>query len=151
MNDKIALSCPECHHLSLREAVRYDVEIDACSNCFGIWFDADEMIAYARGRKELKQESAPPAEPFIAELNSVPGKCPRCRCMSLQLGAAGWLEMQFCVQCKGVYLPVKTHRAIFEPPEVPGIKEMNEYPTWMSGRYGGELDILSALSGGWFL
>lgn len=154
MNEKRSLTCPQCALPSLREIVRYDVEIDTCQNCFGIWFDADEMIAYARGRKALRQDSAPPSEPFVVDVSLAPAACPRCSMHSLEAGAAGPLRMRHCLQCKGVYLPLQTHKAIFEPPVVPGIKKLDIHR--FDGAFSpihnvAAVDLLSTMTNAWFL
>jgi len=36
-----SLKCPKCHH-GMTEITHGEIAIDRCSNCHGLWFDADE-------------------------------------------------------------------------------------------------------------
>ena len=105
--------CPGCGVHNMREATRFEVEIDTCMNCFGIWFDANEMIDYVKGRENMAMASQPPQEPFEVLAGSVPTPCPRCETRTLERGLAGRLDMSCCTSCSGVYLPSNTHKQIF--------------------------------------
>ena len=116
MNDRSQrLKCPECGIQNMRALERFAVEIDNCMNCFGIWFDVGEMLKYTAGRSNLSQDSNVPDTPFNADTQTAKIICPRCATLSLQTGHAGELEMRVCRQCKGVFLPQRTHQTIFAP------------------------------------
>jgi|GEM_PF-6756108 len=110
------LICPACNLQTLREVERYAVEIDTCSNCFGIWFDTAELLQYVEGRSDLDLPSHVPPEPFAPDADAASLVCPRCRQQTLQSGRSGELSMSGCRHCKGVFLPRASHKVMFAPP-----------------------------------
>lgn len=103
--------------MHMRGAVRFDVEIDACVNCYGIWFDEGEMRAYAQNRIDASQENHEPQEPPAPAPDAPVLECPRCQAMNLKTWWAGEMEMNRCSDCSGIYLPFRTHDRIFARPK----------------------------------
>ncbi|WP_239017253.1 zf-TFIIB domain-containing protein [Seongchinamella sediminis] len=71
-----SLKCPKCHH-GMVEVEHSDVVIDRCTNCHGLWFDADE----AHQLKQLPESHAvdigDPKEGWKWD-SRVEIDCPRC-------------------------------------------------------------------------
>lgn len=54
-----ALICPSCSRASLTARSARGIEVDQCSNCRGVWLDADEVELFlARGREQKRSPVA---------------------------------------------------------------------------------------------
>mgnify|MGYP003662703012 CR=1 FL=1 len=95
--------CPKCEHDL--EVVSYnDIEVDRCTNCFGIWFDHREQ-------DELKKlqgaESIDIGDEFVGakydHMHNI--NCPRCAIPMHKVVHEAELEIHFerCPECKGSY------------------------------------------------
>jgi Zn-finger nucleic acid-binding protein len=93
------LTCPYCSR-PLREVDYHGTHIDAC-DCGGIWFDAEEIGAWARanGRNE-----AIPDGRNCAPFPSDPYRCPRCAVLSLESRVLDGIHFARCEKCAGVWL-----------------------------------------------
>ena len=89
------MNYPECKK-DLVETRDYDIAIDVCAGCQGIWFDRGELEVYSRQsgtvRAAFKQGS------------SAPGHCPRCDKDTLNCGSILDLDAGSCSGCHGVWL-----------------------------------------------
>ena len=70
------LQCPKCHH-GMDEVVHGEVAIDRCTNCFGLWFDADEAYQLKLAEASEALDIGDPTEGWKwdshADIN-----CPHC-------------------------------------------------------------------------
>lgn len=79
------MDCPKCVGKLEKKTVE-NIEIDACTVCEGIWFDAGELEAVIKGDSkdfdyiDVGRESLDGLELAAAkiDLDSKKGKCPRC-------------------------------------------------------------------------
>ena len=109
------MNCPECNK-SLLEQHMKGIDVDVCSSCGGVWFDAGEIESYGsqRGNVPGKSPSTPPSFDPIMELAPLP--CPRCTSDSLQTGTIAEHIFHRCSSCFGVYLNKKELEAIAKSP-----------------------------------
>lgn len=77
------------------------LEVDSCPECFGIWFDREELKEFLQ-RPQLAQRLADaPPTPV-----STPGGerlCPSCR-TALTETSLGEVNVDLCFRCRGIWL-----------------------------------------------
>lgn len=74
------MRCPVCNNMMI-VVERYDVELDYCINCHGIWFDFEELKFLSDAMEDVEFEI--PSEENIKEVKNSKEKIHRCpRCMS---------------------------------------------------------------------
>lgn len=98
------MKCPKCH--SPMGQVSYEsIEVDRCTGCKGLWFDAGEMQALKKARVA---EDIDTGDPRTGErFNSVDRyNCPRCGGGMIRMVDARqshiWYEQ--CSSCNGLFL-----------------------------------------------
>ena len=94
------MKCPKCD--SIMNSVRHEhVEVDRCSGCSGLWFDAfeHEELKELSGSDDI--DAAPRA---VVAANSVVS-CPRCEVPMIQMVVAGQPHIAYeaCGVCHGVF------------------------------------------------
>jgi Zn-finger nucleic acid-binding protein len=98
------MRCPKCKTESLREFSVEGTEVDRCSSCAGIWFDAQELV-------ELLAEDAR----YVAELrrgevkehaDGKKGICPRDAADLLRVYSSidRRVVLDACPECRGIWL-----------------------------------------------
>jgi uncharacterized protein len=96
------IACVKCNS-ELDKSIVYDVEVDVCRQCGGLWLDRGEIAALA---------AMPDSE--LAELRSMQGetaiqprktklRCPACPGM-LEEKTIGLVRVDFCARCQGFHL-----------------------------------------------
>ncbi len=104
-----SLICPRCEiplwvlHIKHFGPV---VEIDVCRQCGGTWYDKGELavqIADHHMRDRLTNF------PEVGEESPIP--CPRCGGL-MRLRHEGEVEVDFCTECKGVWLDIGEDEAL---------------------------------------
>ena len=96
------IACVKCS-AELEKSIVYDVEVDVCRQCGGMWLDRGEVAALA---------AMPDAE--LAELRAMQGdapiqprktklKCPACPGV-LEEKTIGLVRVDFCPRCQGFHL-----------------------------------------------
>ena len=111
------IACVKCK-AELDKSIVYDVEVDVCRECGGIWLDRGEIAALAAmpdsELADLRAHGTAPPRPA-----GKPGKlrCPACP-GTLAEKLIGLVHVDFCAKCQGFYLDrgeldhaVKTARA----------------------------------------
>jgi len=94
--------CPKCRQVSLADFGMVEgVEIDFCSGCKGIWFDAGELAFYVEAGEDV-----PDLASALARGRDAGCQCPRC--------STGLVETRYmpnepllidvCPFCKGIFL-----------------------------------------------
>ncbi|MBA2542447.1 MAG: zf-TFIIB domain-containing protein [Deltaproteobacteria bacterium] len=97
------IACVKCN-TELEKSIVYDVEVDVCRQCGGIWLDRGEIAALASmpdaELAELRaiDGGAPPARPAKGTL-----KCPACP-GTLVEKVIGAVLVDFCARCQGFHL-----------------------------------------------
>ncbi|MCP5500620.1 MAG: zf-TFIIB domain-containing protein [Leptospiraceae bacterium] len=97
------MECPKCK--SPMETVTYaDIEVDRCTNCFGIWFDMQE---HEDLKKIRGSEAIDIGDPKIGKkYNNIDDvNCPRCHVKMIPMVDVGqhhiWYES--CSRCNGLF------------------------------------------------
>jgi Zn-finger nucleic acid-binding protein len=100
------MNCPRCQG-RLQARSTGGVEIDECSSCQGIWFDADELrrVKDASDRDLRWMDFELWKHPDRFRVNTIPVKCPSCTTalVAIDYDATG-VEVDFCSKCRGVWL-----------------------------------------------
>ena len=100
------MNCPNCN-TELETKIFNEVEVDGCPDCYGIWFDDDEL----RKAKDsdfndlnwIDFEINKNIEKFRASAKDL--SCPKCRRMlvAIDYGNTG-IEIDYCPDCYGTWL-----------------------------------------------
>ena len=77
------------------------LEVDSCPECFGIWFDREELKEFIQ-RPELAQRLS---EGVSQSTPPEPGQrlCPSCR-IQLSETSLGEVSVDLCFRCRGIWL-----------------------------------------------
>jgi Zn-finger nucleic acid-binding protein len=97
------MNCPQCNGNLLERRVS-GIDVDACSTCGGVWFDAGELDAYRSSVGIVSGDSAPIGHAFQPVAGGEPWSCPRCATESVRAGAVGHYLLHRCSACFGVYV-----------------------------------------------
>lgn len=105
---KRELVCPRCFD-NLKVHSASGVDVDYCTECHGIWFDASELSARLGVKFEFKK-LIPFSKVIPSEIN-----CPVCQesmtCLSIQTSNDP-IEIDLCRKCKGIWLDDGEYSAI---------------------------------------
>ncbi|MBN9413871.1 MAG: zf-TFIIB domain-containing protein [Candidatus Eremiobacteraeota bacterium] len=77
------------------------LEVDSCPECFGIWFDREELKEFIQ-RPELAQRLSE----GVAGVSAAPAGerlCPTCR-VALSETNLGEVSVDLCFRCRGIWL-----------------------------------------------
>lgn len=77
------------------------LEVDSCPECFGIWFDREELKEFIQ-KPELAQRLSDGSTPS-APSSSGERLCPSCR-IPLSETALGEVSVDVCFRCRGIWL-----------------------------------------------
>jgi Zn-finger nucleic acid-binding protein len=119
--------CPKCREDTLADfGMMEGVEIDFCSGCKGIWFDAGELAFYVEVEADV-----PGMAKALASGKPAGCNCPSC---STELVEAHYVSgepllIDICPSCKGVFL---------DSGELPQVESL-------AARYGGAKKILNTV------
>ena len=112
------IACVKCK-AELDKSIVYDVEVDVCRDCGGMWLDRGEIAALAAmPDSELAELRAGHHNaPARAVGSSSKLRCPACPGRLVEK-MIGMIRVEFCTKCQGFYLDrgelehaVKTARA----------------------------------------
>ena len=92
------MNCPDCS-APLAPRREHGIEIDPCSACAGVWFDAGELELH----RAAKKSKLPRLERLA--LGVPAGPCPRCPTTLLRAARPDGLELAACPHCKGIWVP----------------------------------------------
>lgn len=99
------IKCPKCRNNLI--TINYqNIEVDRCSECEGIWFDAMEAeeLKQIKGSENIDPGNQSKSEHFNHLQQEI--KCPRCQGKMLQMldidQYSIWYEQ--CRQCRGIWL-----------------------------------------------
>lgn len=103
MQSENPLQCPKCN-APMNPVQFEDVEVDRCSECSGLWFDAleHEQLKTRSGSESIDVGEAGSAE---RGAHSGSAKCPRCNVSMISMVVNGQAHIHFesCTTCHGVY------------------------------------------------
>jgi Zn-finger nucleic acid-binding protein len=100
------LLCPACkkHPLESTSDSQTGLEVDSCSECLGIWFDAGELQQFYQS-KELVQRFTPVGGDSLHhtyEISTSARRCPRCR-KAMERPLVGGISVDVCRDCRGIW------------------------------------------------
>lgn len=86
------------------------LEIDSCPECFGLWFDSEELKLFFEStdlsHRILSEDSVASLSPASTE-KSAPAQearnCPACR-EALFVSRLGETQVDYCLGCRGIWL-----------------------------------------------
>lgn len=102
-------SCPACAKVKMLKFKdqRSGLEIDSCPECFGLWFDSEELKLFFESPDlstqmldegvMLERLSGEPEDPQQTR------QCPECR-TDLFLSRLGSTAIDYCLSCRGIWL-----------------------------------------------
>ena len=105
--------CPKCRQDSLADfGMMEGVEIDFCSGCKGIWFDAGELAFYVEAGDDV-----PDMASALASGRASGCQCPRCSAAMVETRYMPTepLLIDVCPSCRGVFL---------DPGELPQVETL---------------------------
>ena len=106
------MQCPECDHYLSRRTM-FDVEVDYCSRCKGLWFDYGELETL--GEQTGFRSSRLPRQ--ILDRGIVPkrkkGLCPRCAAVKMAPRKLFGVTIDLCPDCHGIWLDSGEIQSIF--------------------------------------
>lgn len=95
------MNCPKCVMKKLETIAMDGVTIDACPNCGGVWYDADELRHCVSDPCVIdKAVSEGLSKPRPSD-----SKCPRCSSAMVNGGLSNeFLRVDKCPKCHGIWL-----------------------------------------------
>lgn len=102
------LRCPACRtSLTPASDPSVPLEIDSCSGCQGLWFDADELRDFFSSSSLNKQFVLPPSRyenHGTIDISVRARRCPRCPQQALMRKEVETIEVDECPICRGIWL-----------------------------------------------
>ena len=110
------MNCPKCARLLNRETIG-NIEVDQCEQCFGVWFDKDEL----RKSKDIVDPDLNWMDFDLWKhkdrfsVSAKAGKCPHCNIdmVAIEYDKTG-IQIDHCTQCQGVWLDAGEFEKIIE-------------------------------------
>lgn len=80
------------------------LEVDSCPECFGIWFDREELKEFLKHPDWVQRLASSDKGGGVA-VPPVPKsrKCPQCQC-ALMESSLGEVLVDVCTRCRGIWL-----------------------------------------------
>ena len=96
------MNCPKCN-AAMNTVQHEGVEIERCSGCAGLWFDAFEHEELKELTSSASVDSAP-AESSSSHAGGT-GACPKCTAKMIQMVVASQPHISYesCPTCHGVF------------------------------------------------
>lgn len=105
------------------------LEIDNCTACFGIWFDADELREFFSSARLSKQFMLP-AYRFegqnTVDITMRARRCPRCSKTRLARIDVGGIAVDECEICRGIWLDAGEVARLVQQYNLDGLKGGHE-------------------------
>jgi len=78
------------------------LEVDSCPECFGIWFDREELKEFIK-RPELAERLSSERNSQATPAETSQRLCPSCRIPLSETGL-GEVSVDLCFRCRGIWL-----------------------------------------------
>lgn len=102
---RICPACVDVRMLRFKDQ-RSGLEIDSCPECFGLWFDSEELKLFFESpdlsRRILAEDALLEETHGLGESNET-RICPACQ-QSLFLSRLGSTAVDYCLACRGIWL-----------------------------------------------
>lgn len=102
---RICPACVDVRMLGFKDH-RSGLEIDSCPECFGLWFDSEELKLFFESpdlsRRILAEDALLEESSVLGDLEE-PRTCPSCL-QSLFLSRLGSTAVDYCLTCRGIWL-----------------------------------------------
>lgn len=107
------MNCPRCETNTLISFAIENVTVDRCSNCAGVWFDAEELSQLLN--EEERQVTQLLKGVMSGQSNRKIAQCPRDRSQLMRAYSAidHTVVLDFCGECRGVWLDVGEFKKLF--------------------------------------
>jgi len=120
------MQCPKCE--SEFETIVYEnVEVDRCTSCGEIWFDARERedLAKTRGAESIDIGDSRVGKQYNEEQNV---NCPKCEVTMLRMAdkTQFHIEYEFCPSCSGTFFDAGEFKDLSELTFIERFKKMLE-------------------------
>ena len=92
--------CPKCHvnSLEVHPVIGQGFELEQCTKCQGLWFDAGELETALAELAEQDLE-------IPADTKTLPVQCPKCRRLLKTFNYPGtYAKIEMCGNCRGFWL-----------------------------------------------
>jgi uncharacterized protein len=96
--------CPACKNRMI--VVEYKrIELDYCPNCFGVWFDSNELDLLLESTQSLEKSAQEVCQPLQDKASEAKRKCPICHQSMIQnhIGEKLPVLIDFCPTCDGLF------------------------------------------------
>lgn len=89
-----------------------NLEIDSCPECFGLWFDREELKEFLQRPEMQERLDSPELDPSRMVPRHAPRQCPNCQ-LPLVETSLGSVLVDTCARCRGIWLDQgELHRAV---------------------------------------
>lgn len=102
--------CPACSNLRMQmfRDPKSELEIDSCPECFGLWFDGEELKVFFESpdlstRIIDEERFLPPSNLLESKARSGSRECPTCA-EALFNSQLGRVQVDYCLSCRGIWL-----------------------------------------------
>jgi uncharacterized protein len=96
--------CPACKKSMI--VVEYKrIELDYCSNCFGVWFDSGELELLLESTQSTEKSAKEVCQPLQDKASETKRKCPICHQFMVQnhIGEKLPVLIDICPTCDGLF------------------------------------------------
>lgn len=106
----VQIQCPQCGSAMHEED--HGETIDRCLSCGGLWFDADELRAALKRPSSARLATDPATVGTVVENATL--HCPRCQGSKLSGRRDHNVQVEFCQNCRGVFVSPKAFLTILD-------------------------------------
>ena len=97
------VTCPRCRS-ELRAAHPWNVPVEECPACRGVWFERSTLLTYLRAADTRTSSQARRGPKFFTDEQGTALQCPRCGSHTLVPGFSSSLFLHRCSRCSGVFI-----------------------------------------------
>ena len=105
------MKCPECQ-LDLHSARPWNVPVEECPGCGGIWFESAALATYIRAADTHAFAAAGSDRRFIPTGQESRLACPHGCASTVRPGFSGSLFLHRCSQCSGIFVAASQLRSL---------------------------------------
>ncbi|MEW6280240.1 MAG: zf-TFIIB domain-containing protein [Candidatus Eremiobacterota bacterium] len=152
------IACPACRKIALRpfQDPGTGLEIDACPECQGLWFDGGELRQFFQSKalqtRFFLEDHVEPLQTVGYTISTRARACPRCR-TGMKENLVGDINVDRCEKCNGIWLDHgELKRIVYKYKQNKGLRGdegvVKEIQVGLEGERGSALgSFLGALKG----